>query len=53
MVSEDTDQLSSGLLAIHRLDDFGDLHEALTGLVDTTVDHRDTADKLLEVALLR
>ena len=53
MVSEDSDQLSPGLLAIHRLHDFCDLRKTLKGPMETTVDQCDATDKLLKVALLR
>lgn len=53
MVSEDSDQLSPGLSAVHRLDDFGNVRETRVGPVDSLLDHRDTTDELLKVALLR
>ena len=53
MVSEDSDQLSPGLLAIHRLNDLCDLHKTLKGPMSTAVDQPDAAHELLKVALLR
>ncbi len=53
MASEDSDQLSPGLLAIHRLDDFGDIRKTSIGPMDTTVDHLNTASELFEISLLR
>src|SRR5271155_412820 len=53
MVSEDSDQILPGLLAIHRLSDFCSVRKALVGLVDTSVDHLDTTDELLKIPLLR
>src|SRR5205085_9433698 len=44
MASEDSDQLSSGLLAIHRLSDLRDVRMSC-------VDHLDAAGELLEVPL--
>ncbi len=52
MVSEDSDQLGSGLAAIHRLRDLRDVRQAQVGLVDTGVDQRDATSELLEVSLL-
>ena len=53
MVSEDSDHLSPGLLAIHRLHDFRETHKALRGLVQPSLDHPDAACELLEITLLR
>jgi hypothetical protein len=53
MVSEDSNQLSSGLLAIHRLNDFCDFHKTRMGQMHAAVDQGDAADKLLKVPLLR
>jgi hypothetical protein len=53
MASEDSDQLSSGLLAIHRLRDLSDLHHALQGEVTARLDQSDALRELLEVASLR
>jgi hypothetical protein len=53
MASEDSDQLSPGFLAIHRLSDLRDLDEPFRAQVTTAVDHLDAARELLEVQLLR
>lgn len=53
MVSEDSDQVLPGLLAIHRLSDLRDIRQTLVGPMHTGVDQLDTADELLEVLLLR
>jgi hypothetical protein len=53
MVSEDSDHLSPGLLAIHRLDDFRKIHQTLTGQVQSSIDQTNAARELLEVTLLR
>ena len=53
MASEDSDQLMAGLLAIHRLSDFGEVRESRMGPVDAAVDHLDAASELNEVSLLR
>ena len=50
MVSEDSDQLSPGLPAIHRLNDFRDLRKTRIGLVETGVDQSDAANKLHLIA---
>jgi hypothetical protein len=52
-VSEETDQLSSGFLAIHRLSNFGDRRQPFPGQVTTSLDLLDALCKLLEVLLLR
>jgi hypothetical protein len=53
MVSEDSDQLVPGLLAVHGLGDLGDLHQTRSGQVATVVDHPDHLRELLEVRTLR
>jgi hypothetical protein len=53
MVSEDSDQVVSGLFSIHRLGDLGDVRQARMGPVATARDQAQAARKLLEVSLLR
>jgi hypothetical protein len=53
MVSEDSDQLVPGLLAVHGLGDLRDLHETVPGEVTPVVDHPDDLRELLEVLPLR
>ena len=53
MVSEDSDQIVSGLFSVHRLRYLCDVRETLSGLVYTTVDQCDAASELLKVSLLR
>src|SRR4051794_8271455 len=53
MASEDSDQLRSVLLPVHRLGDLGDLHETLAGQVAAVVDHPEDLRELLEVRSLR
>ena len=53
MVSEDSDQLVSGFLAVHRLSDLRDLDQPHRGQVMTAVDQLNTPCELLEVLLLR
>jgi hypothetical protein len=53
MVSEDSDQILPGLLAIHRLSDLRDVRQARVGPMGAAIDHLNTADELLEVPLLR
>jgi hypothetical protein len=53
MVSEDSDQLVSGLASIHRLRDLRDLRQTLTGQMRSRLDHRHAASELLKVRLLR
>ena len=53
MASEDSDQLSPGLLAIHCLSDLGDVGQALKREMMTAIDERYAPHELLEVALLR
>ena len=52
MASEDSEQLSPGLLAVHRLGDLHDLREPLEREVTARIDHFDALRELLEVALL-
>lgn len=52
MVSEDSDQILSGLLAIHRLSDLCDVGQTRVGAVDTRIDHAHTAGELLKIPLL-
>ncbi len=53
MVSEDSDQLGSGLLAIHRFRDLGDLDQTVPGQMLTAVDQLEAAHELVEVRRLR
>jgi hypothetical protein len=53
MVSEDSDQLQPGLLAIHRLSYFDDLQQPFSGQMATGVDKLNAPCKLLEVLLFR
>ena len=53
MASEDSDQLSSGFLSVHRLSDLRDIGDPLDCEVMTGVDQLNAARELLEVALLR
>ena len=53
MVSEDSDQIVSGLLAVHRLSDLRDVRKTLMGPMGTGVDHLDATDELFEIPLLR
>ena len=53
MVSEDSDQILPGLLAIHRLSDLCDVGETRRGPMDTALDHLHAADELLEIQPLR
>lgn len=53
MASEDSDQILSGLLAIHRLSDLRDIGQTLMGPVDTGINHLNTAGELLKIPLLR
>jgi len=52
MVSEDSDQVVSGLFSIHRLSDFRQIRQARVGPVNSIVNHLDAARELLEIALL-
>jgi hypothetical protein len=53
MVSEDSDQLTSGLFSIHRLSDLRDIRQSRMGPMDATVDHLNAASELLKVSPLR
>src|SRR3954470_12986159 len=53
MVSEDSDQLRSVLLPVHRLGDLRDLHQTRAGQVTSVIDHPDDLRELLEVRSLR
>ncbi len=49
MVSEDSEQFTSGFSPIHGLDDLRDLHETLPGLVSIFCHEFDAVCELLEV----
>jgi hypothetical protein len=53
MASEDSDELSPGLLAVHRLSDLGYPDEPFIAQVDALVDQFDAARELIEVPLFR
>ena len=53
MASEDSEEVGSGFLAVHRLGDLDDLGEALTREVVASIDELHALRKLLEVPLLR
>jgi hypothetical protein len=53
MVSEDSDELISGLATVHRFCDAGDLDQTLSGQMPTARNQSDTTGELLEVVLLR
>ena len=53
MVSEDSDQLASGLLAVHRLSDLCDLNQPFPGQVMAAFDQLDASCEFLEVFLFR
>jgi hypothetical protein len=53
MASEDSDELRSGFASVHRLDDLGNLHQALSGQVVTASDHLHAVSELAEVTSLR
>ena len=53
MASEDSDQIVSGLLAVHRLSDLCDPYEPRRAQMDAAIDQLDTSRELLEVPLLR
>jgi hypothetical protein len=53
MASEDSEQFSPGLLAVHRLSDLHDTREPLRREVMASLDHLEALRELLEVALLR
>ena len=52
MVSEDSDQIVSGLFTVHRLRNLCDVRQARVGQMDAAIDHRDAASELLEISLL-
>ena len=52
MVSEDSDQVVSGLFSIHRLSDSGDVRKARMGPMDSGINRLSTARELFEIALL-
>lgn len=52
MVSEDSDQVVSGLLPIHRLRDLRDLDQTISGPMSAVGDHLHTSSEPLEVPLL-
>jgi len=52
MVSEDSDELVSGLATVHRLSDAGDLDQTLAGEMSTFRHHANAACELLEVVPL-
>src|SRR5215207_362467 len=52
MASEDSDQVRTGLPAIHGLRDLDDLQQSLAGPVEPFVDHIHAARELLEVRTL-
>jgi len=49
MVSEDSDQLGPGSLAVHRLRDLRDLDQTVPGQMRFRVDQLEAAHELLEV----
>ena len=53
MASEDSDEIVSGLLPIHGLDDLRDLDETFDRLMTVFGDELDAACELLEVLLFR
>lgn len=53
MVSEDSEQLRSGLPSVHLLSDLDQIHQPISGLVKTSLDHLDASRESLEVLLLR
>jgi hypothetical protein len=53
MASEDSEEVSPGLLALHRLRDLNDLRHALTREVMARIDQLHALRELLEVTLLR
>ncbi len=53
MASEDSEQLCSGLLAIHRLDNLGDACETIAGQMQSIVNHPEALREFFEVAQLR
>ncbi len=53
MVSEDSDHLGSGFLAVHRLCDLGDLDQTVPGQMSISADQLEAAHELLEVSGFR
>ena len=53
MASEDSEQVSSRLLAVHRLGDLDDVSKSVTREVMASINHLDAQRKLLEVRLFR
>ncbi len=53
MVSEDSDHLGSGYLAVHRLGDLRDLYQPVPGQMSIGSDQLEAADELVEVRGLR
>ena len=53
MASEDSDQILPGLLEVHRLRDFSDLHQTFRGPVAATGHDLHAQHELFEVALFR
>ena len=53
MVSEDSDQVVSGLFSIHRLSDLRYVRKTQVSPMDTARDQLYTARELFEIALLR
>ena len=52
MASEDSDEIVSGFLPVHRLHDLGDLRQTVTGQMVTASHEFDAVRKLLEVVPL-
>ena len=52
MASEDSDQLSSGLLTVHRFRDFGNRDQSVARTMSPAIDQFHAPDELLEVAVL-
>ena len=53
MVSEDSDQLGPGFLAVHRFRDHRDLDQTVPGQMGVRGDQLETAHKLFEVCSFR
>jgi len=52
MASEDSDEISPGLLAVHRLSDLSDANEPFIAQMHASIDQLNTSGELLEVPLL-
>ena len=52
MVSEDSDQIVSRLLAIHHLSDLCDIRKTVVRLMNTSINHLNTTDELFKIPLL-